>query len=181
MSDINDLFKGLGLNDDGEGEWITHTNSKKIKKKVKNDDIPYSDIRSGVILKKDDKFLLVRGQNTYDSEGKWGFPKGHLEKDDEDDLIKTAIRELFEETQIKINYKAFNKDDVFREDKLILYVIKYDDVRELINIPKEFRKANEEIKKIGWYTIDQMKQSMKDNKPLDKMNSPLRKWLRNQK
>jgi ADP-ribose pyrophosphatase YjhB (NUDIX family) len=181
MTDIEDLFKGLGLNDDGDGQWITNTNSKKIKKKVKSDDIPYSDLRAGVILKKNNKFLLVRGQNTYDSEGKWGFPKGHVEKEDDGDLIKTASREVREETDIEINYKAFNKDDVFREDKLILYVIDADEVKELISIPKEFRKANEEIKKIGWFTIDQMKQSLKENKPLDKMNSPLRKWLRNQK
>jgi len=180
----NVLSTKLTLNEyegDGSGGWETATKKKTKKSPAKSNDIPYSDLRAGVILKKDNKYLLVRGQNTHDSEGKWGFPKGHLEMVDEDDFIKTAIREVFEETEIKINYKAFNKDMVFREEKLILYIIDASEVTSLISIPKEFRKANHEIKKIGWFSIDQMKESLKDGKPLDKMNSPLKKWLRIQK
>jgi ADP-ribose pyrophosphatase YjhB (NUDIX family) len=180
MSEVDDLFNKLTI-DDGSGGWESVSKKKTKNKNTEKSNIPYSDQRAGVILKKDNKFLLVRGQNTHDSEGKWGPPKGHLEKIDEDDFIKTAIREVFEETEIKINYKAFNKDMVFRDEKLILYIINANDVGNLISIPKEFRKANNEIKKIGWYTIEQMKQSLIDGKPLDKLNSPLKKWLRNQK
>jgi len=187
MSEFDDLTNVLSskltLNEDGDGDsggWETATKKKTKKSPAKSNDIPYSDLRAGVILKKDNKYLLVRGQNTHDSEGKWGFPKGHLEMVDEDDFIKTAIRELFEETEIKINYKAFDKDMVFREEKLILYIIDANEVTPLISIPKEFRKANEEIKKIGWYTIEQMRQTG-ETRVLDKMNSSLRKWLKSQK
>jgi len=62
-----------------------------------------------------------------------------------------------------------------------LYIIDADIKKELINFPKEFRKPNREIKKIGWFTIDQIRQSLKDGKPLDKMNTSLRKWLKNQR
>jgi 8-oxo-dGTP pyrophosphatase MutT (NUDIX family) len=182
MTEIQDLFKELSVNDDGGGEWISakKTNQKK-KKNIKIDNAPFSDLRAGVILKKDNKYLLVRGQDTDDSEGKWGHSKGHLEKEDNDDFIKTAIREIFEETEIKIKYEAFDKTNVFRDDKLILYIIDADIKKELINFPKEFRKPNREIKKIGWFTIDQIRQSLKDGKPLDKMNTSLRKWLKNQR
>ena len=196
MTEVDNLFSKLNLEDGeggggGGGEWITA--SKKNKKQMKKASAPsegasvkgskdhYSDMRAGVILKKDNKYLLVRGQNTYDSEGKWGFPKGHLEKIDNDDLINTAIREVFEETQIKINSRAFNRDNTFREEKnLILYIIDVNKNEDLFVIPKEFRKANEEIKKVAWFTIDQMKQTT-DSKVLDKINSSLRKWLKNQK
>ena len=179
MTEIDSLFKNLTINDDGDGEWVTQ--KKKINKKPKGKDLPYSDLRAGVILNKDNKYLLVRGQNTHDSEGKWGHTKGHIEKEDGDDFIKTAIREVYEETEIKIKYEAFDKTNIFRDDKLILYIIDADVKKELINFPKEFRKPNHEIKKIGWFTIDQMKQSLKDGKPLDKMNTSLRKWLKSQK
>jgi len=193
MTEVDNLFSKLNLNEGGNngdggddsGEWIS--TSKKNKKNMKNaggssegHKKHFSDLRAGVILKKDNKYLLVRGQNTYDSEGKFGFPKGHVEEEDIGDFIKTAQREVREETGVDINRKAFNKDNVFREEKLILYIIDVNKNEDLIVIPKEFRKANEEIKKIGWFTIEQMRQTS-ETRVLDKMNSSLRKWLKSQK
>jgi len=189
MTEVDNLFSKLNLgeggNDGDGGEWIS--TSKKNKKTLKNaggssegHKKHFSDLRAGVILKKDNKYLLVRGQNTYDSEGKFGFPKGHEEEEDNGDLINTAEREAFEETKVRINKKAFNKDNIFRDEKLILYIIDVNKNEDLIVIPKEFRKANEEIKKIGWYTIEQMRQTG-ETRVLDKMNSSLRKWLKSQK
>ena len=45
----------------------------------------------------DKKYLLVYGKKS----GKWGFPKGHQENNET--VEDTAIRELYEETGIKIN------------------------------------------------------------------------------
>jgi ADP-ribose pyrophosphatase YjhB (NUDIX family) len=185
MTEYVDIFKQMSIKDaddnDG-GEWVKPNKKKNIKlKKINIEEEPYSDLRGGVILKKENKYLLVRGQNTPDSEGKWGFPKGHLEKKDDDDLIKTALRELEEETEVIINYNAFDKKNYFRDGKVTLYYIDADAKKDLITIPKEFRKPNSEIKKMGWFSFAQMKESLSNHKYLDKINMSLTKWIKSKK
>ena len=51
----------------------------------------------------DIRILLVRGKQS----GKWGFPKGHLEPNE--DLIGTAIREMKEETNIDVSESDIDK------------------------------------------------------------------------
>jgi 8-oxo-dGTP pyrophosphatase MutT (NUDIX family) len=51
------------------------------------------EIRAGIILKKDDRYLLVQNNLT----GKWSFTKGHAETQDIN-LLETAQREVKEES-----------------------------------------------------------------------------------
>ena len=54
----------------------------------------------GCIVKKDDKFLMVK-EGTGTSQGKWNFPVGHLEEDET--ILEGAKRETLEETGIRIS------------------------------------------------------------------------------
>jgi polyA polymerase len=51
------------------------------------------------------KFLIVKMFN-----GNWGFPKGHIEECETE--VETAIREVFEETGIKINIVSDKKYEI---------------------------------------------------------------------
>lgn len=56
---------------------------------------------AGIILMRYDnngtRFFLLRGRNS----GIWSFPKGHPEFCDDADLLRTAIRETYEETGLQ--------------------------------------------------------------------------------
>lgn len=79
-----------------------------------------------VYRKKDNnyQFLIIKGAN----EGSWGFPKGHIEDDENE--VQTAVREVKEETNIDINIinsKGFRycikyiiKPNIYKEVDLFL-------------------------------------------------------------
>ena len=58
--------------------------------------LPVEKSVGAILVTDDDKILIVRGVN-----GKWGFPKGHVE-DDEVELV-TMLREVKEETDINVS------------------------------------------------------------------------------
>jgi 8-oxo-dGTP pyrophosphatase MutT (NUDIX family) len=68
---------------------------------------------AGLILLSSDltSVLLVRDTRS----GKWGFPKGHREKDDSSDLA-TAVRECYEETGL-VAEDYVVQDEVFKISK----------------------------------------------------------------
>jgi 8-oxo-dGTP pyrophosphatase MutT (NUDIX family) len=132
-------------------------------------------IRTGIILKKADQFLILKGNNTYDSIGKWGFPKGHMEPEDEDDPIKTALRELKEETRIEIPYEVIDSKNTFKcdQDTLIFYIVDLKENEASIKMPDELRVVDpEEIVRIQWATLADIIQIPEKDK-----NSPMRQWL----
>ena len=59
--------------------------------------------KAGVILfnKNLNKVLIVKSRGYYNSGTRWGLPKGHLENNELPN--ECAMRELYEETGIKIN------------------------------------------------------------------------------
>ena len=65
--------------------------------------------KAGVILfnKACNKLLIVKN-NGYDNSPKWGLPKGHLEEGEYQH--QAAMRELYEETGIKINITKGSKN-----------------------------------------------------------------------
>ena len=65
-----------------------------------------------------EKYLIVKMYN-----GNWGFPKGHVEKNETE--IETAIREVKEETNIDIEIK-----EIFRET--IKYVTNEKTIKEVV-------------------------------------------------
>ncbi len=75
-------------------------------------------------------FLLLKYSTKNNEEGHWGFPKGHLEK--EEDLLETAKRELFEETGIKeeeikvqSGFKEWNKYFFKKDEKTVFKIVFY--------------------------------------------------------
>ena len=141
-------------------------------------------IRAGVILtrtvQKDGKdeiqFLILKGNNTYDSIGKWGFPKGHMEPKDENDPIKTALRELEEETNIVIAREAVDSKNTFKIDRdtLIFYYIDLKKDSLLVKIPEVLSVVDpEEIVQIKWATKQEIMSIPENDK-----NSPMRQWLK---
>lgn len=138
------------------------------------------EIRAGIILIKvlpdgTSVYLTLKGNNTHDSIGKWGFPKGHMELEDKNDPIKTALRELWEETRIVISYEAINPENTFKcdRDTLIFYIVDLKESAAHIKMPDELRVVDpEEIVRIQWATLEQIIRIPEKDK-----NSPMRQWL----
>ena len=60
-------------------------------------------VGAGIILAKPDaeyghRFLVLKGRDT----GVWSFSKGHPELHDKETPLRTAVRETFEETGIRV-------------------------------------------------------------------------------
>ncbi len=106
----------------------------------------------GVIVIKDDKVLLGKRKNTH-GEGRWCFPGGHLEFNEE--LEDCAIREVGEETGLKIeNIKFFTiTNDIFTKEKkhyiTIFMVSDYDSGNVELKEPDKFEKW-------GWFSWDKL-------------------------
>jgi 8-oxo-dGTP pyrophosphatase MutT (NUDIX family) len=137
-------------------------------------------IRAGIILSKvlpdgTSVYLILLGRDTYDSRGKWGFPKGHIEPKDKNDPINTALRELWEETRIEIAYEAINPENTFKCDRetIIFYNVDLKESQMHIKMPDELRVVDpEEIVRIKWAKLEDIIQIPEKDK-----NSPMRQWL----
>ena len=92
---------------------------------------------------KEIEFLSVSAIN----DGHWGFPKGHVEKDENEQ--QTAIREVKEETGLKVILI-----DGFRES--VDYLIKNEKIQEEITKQVVFFLAKVEEKSI-YIQIDEIK------------------------
>jgi len=102
-------------------------------------------------LKKNKKwylFLVKHKSGMY-----WGFPKGHREKDE--DSKTTALRELKEETNLKvvrfITDKSFNENYIFYRDnnKIEKEVVYY-----LVEVKGEEKIQKKEIEEARWVELD---------------------------
>lgn len=63
---------------------------------------PREKVYGTICISPDNHILLVRGR----SSGKWSFPKGHLKPNE--GCFRCALRELYEETGIHIEYDSLN-------------------------------------------------------------------------
>jgi len=83
---------------------------------------------------------------------KWGFPKGHREKEDADDLA-TAVRECYEETGLEItDYRVHT--EVFRISKgSQSYLFRYSVVKTDMNKVKIHPLPPNEISECRWVPI----------------------------
>ena len=81
--------------------------------------------KAGVILfnKKLNKVLIVKSRGYHKSETRWGLPKGHLENNELPN--ECAMRELYEETGIKINIpeKTDNYINSINNSTYYVYVV----------------------------------------------------------
>ena len=96
------------------------------------------------------KYLLVKQH-----QGHWGFPKGHIEKDET--YFETAVRELKEETGIKkiefLKKKIFLRDNYsfYNTNAKIIKIVDYFIAESLVN---KVKIDNYEILNFKWLTYD---------------------------
>ena len=98
----------------------------------------------GCVVIKDKKVLVI---NQID--GLWGFPKGHVEKNETEE--QTAIREVKEETNIDVKIEKEKRyvieylTDEGREKQVVYFVAKY--------IGGKLKPQESEIKEIAWFNF----------------------------
>ncbi|MCL2485066.1 MAG: NUDIX domain-containing protein [Endomicrobia bacterium] len=99
-------------------------------------------------------FLLVRSKRN----GKWGFPKGHIEKGESE--IETARREVFEETGIKnIEFvESFRQEDIYIIDGTLPETKgKITEKHSVFFLAKALeepsKNSDEEISETGWFSL----------------------------
>ena len=102
-----------------------------------------------IIVSPDSKILLVRGRKS----GKWSFPKGHPEKDEEG--YDCAWRETTEETGISLP-PPNERDEILNLSKGRYFVHRLSS-KPFINI-----KDLNEINDVQWYTIREMRGLLKN-------------------
>jgi len=108
----------------------------------------------------DIRFLLVQGHGDY-----WGFPKGH--KEGNETHKETAIRELFEETQLTCDellghtmfterYRISKKrgTDIIKK---VLYFVGIVSQTQVI-------LQTTELKKHGWFSLEDAQKKLVDNR-----------------
>ena len=100
----------------------------------------------GCIITKDNKVLLIK-----QTKGHWGFPKGHVEKNETE--IETAIREVKEETNLDVEIDANKRYTMeYETDKgtlkqVVLFVAKC--------TGGEIKAQECEVKEIKWLDFDE--------------------------
>lgn len=100
----------------------------------------------GCVVIKDKKVLVI---NQID--GFWGFPKGHVEKNETEE--QTAIREVKEETNIDVKIEKEKRyvieylTDEGREKQVVYFVAKY--------IRGKLKPQESEIKEIAWFNFEE--------------------------
>ena len=100
----------------------------------------------GCIIVKDGKVLLIEQVS-----GHWGFPKGHVEHDEEEE--QTALREVKEETNLDVKIDSNKRyvekyiTDKGTDKEVVLFVA------EPIN--EEIKMQEEEVSKIKWMSFEE--------------------------
>ncbi len=119
-----------------------------------------------IVITPDFRVLLVQDAKTK----KWGFPKGHREPDDKDDL-HTATREVEEETGIQSS-SYIVQEPAFRITKgSSSYIFRY----AIMNVQRVYVQNIREISRIQWMPIIDL---MQNPECLDG-NKYLRTWISN--
>ncbi len=147
----------------------------------------YEEKSAGAVLYREQsdeiKFLLIYSKRN----GEWGFPKGHIEKNETE--TEAAVREIFEETGIKVSEKDFNRNFRFSDtykikgtldstkgriiDKKVIYYLCavkniYDDTAIC---------ENEEIEKIKWMSFEEALSVLKYEKQKELLKFAKQIWL----
>jgi len=99
------------------------------------------------LYKKEKEKIKILLAKAYDSNIKWGIVKGH--KEFGESAKKTAIREFFEETSIKIDEKYLERfyEQDFIEVKIGIFLVNYD---KISGIKEYFEKYCLKKKYIDW-------------------------------
>ena len=97
----------------------------------------------GAVIENDGKILMI-----FQNNGFWGFPKGHVEKNETE--AETAVREVFEETGLWIVLDEKNRFEFSYDIKdknihktVVLFTAKVVD-------DSKFKKQDDEIAEMRW-------------------------------
>lgn len=97
----------------------------------------------GAVIENGGKILMIYQQN-----GFWGFPKGHVEKNETE--AETAVREIFEETGLWVEINEENRFEFSYDIKdsgihkiVVLFTAKVVD-------DSKFKKQDKEIAEMRW-------------------------------
>jgi len=120
---------------------------KKEEKKYP-EPIVKGDIASGVVIKKDDKYLLVQ-ENKEKVRGLWNLPAGKVEEGTT--IAENAVKEAKEETGYDV--KIVKEIGIFHKDgeKAVKHAFEAEIVGGELNFPKE------EIMNARWFTLEEIK------------------------
>jgi 8-oxo-dGTP pyrophosphatase MutT (NUDIX family) len=99
----------------------------------------------GCIIIENNKVLLIQQKK-----GNWGFPKGHVEKNETE--YETAIREVKEETNLDVKIEDVNKKYIDT------YFAKKNEFKEVVfflakRIGGEIKPQEKEIKNVEWVDL----------------------------
>jgi len=109
----------------------------------------------------DPEFLLLKGRDT----GVWSFPKGHPENEDNDEALRTATRETFEETGYIYDKDYHICGGSIRFGKRPYWV-------GYLTTNREVRLTSREHQTYGWFTRAELAESGIS------ANLDVRGWLR---
>ena len=160
----------LGSGGDIDSDWrtTTTTNANAIGGDRRSSSVKYA----GTLIfnKLLDKILLVQGRKA----GKWGPPKG--ESNLNEPPMTTALRETFEETGLKLEI-----DDALKTKYGAPYAFYIADITFYIYILDEsltiHPQDTNEICGYKWFSVDFLKNLVKNTEYYDLYNSPIRSIL----
>lgn len=105
---------------------------------------------SGACIVHNNKVLIIKQPPRADQPGKWGPPGGHAEEGETTE--ETAIREIFEETGLKISITGIVKIAYFTDiDALVIYY------KAKVKNSKNIRVNSEEVSEYRWLTSTQLR------------------------
>lgn len=105
----------------------------------------------GCTIIENNKILLIKHQK-----GHWGFPKGHMEKDETP--MQTAIREVKEETNIDVEIlskKEYTEIYTTQEEvhrKVVYFIAK--------KIGGELKPQESEVEIVKWFNFEEAMQTL---------------------
>ena len=103
----------------------------------------------GCIIIEDNRVLLVKHQK-----GHWGFPKGHVEKNETE--METAIREVKEETNLDVKIVDNTRfveeyiTDKGNEKEVVYFYAK--------KVGGEIKSQEEEVSETKWFSFEEARQ-----------------------
>ncbi len=117
-----------------------------IEGKEYTQQITKANIASGVVIKKDDKYLLVQ-ENKGKIRGLWNLPAGKVEEGLT--IVENAIKEAKEETGYDV--KIIKKIGIFQRDgESVRHAFEAEIIGGELDFPKE------EIRDVKWFTIEEI-------------------------
>lgn len=124
--------------------------------------------KCGIILfdEKIKKYFLVYGRKS----GKWGFPKGHMERGETEE--DTALREFFEETGYRFS-STINLKEKYIVKNNIYFKVNIKNSNDLVQVGNSI-PDNNEIEKTQWFFLSEIL-----DMNIQKLNFGLKTWILN--